>query len=69
MWERRSLNLPSLAWMDKPEGATKWSNSNPLPGMGKWESFPIRPFFGPDSFTWLGLINSGDTAATTLFPR
>ena len=35
MWERRSLNLPSLAWMDKPEGAIKWSNSNPLPGMGK----------------------------------
>lgn len=30
MWERRSMNLPSIAWMDKPEGATKRSNSNPL---------------------------------------
>ena len=28
--ERRSMNLPSIAWMDKPEGATKWSNQNPL---------------------------------------
>jgi len=68
MWETcRSLNLLSIACMDKPSGV-QLSGLTRIPFLEWWESFPIRPFFGLFDLLWTYLYNGAILINSDLIP-